>query len=103
MSTDANQNPLYQIDNFIWHIPKNRWILLPFMKKVKPPPNINEIHGLSEIMSISDTNILQLFATNSLVKLYRSKIIKAVPRIVYEHETHYIGMNIIYYLARMLF
>ena len=73
------------------------------MKKVKPPPNINEIHGLSEIMLISDTNILQLFATNGLVKLSRSKITKAVSRIVYEHETHYIGMNIIYYLARILF
>jgi len=63
MDTHANNNPLYQMDNFLMHLPMNRWMLLPFIKKVRPPPNIREIKRLSEIMSISDTHILELLVT----------------------------------------
>ena len=74
MNTDAHKDHLYLMNNFLHHIPKNRWMLLPFIKKKRPPPKISEIHPLMEIMSISDTNILELLAWNGLVKIYRAKI-----------------------------
>ena len=73
MDTRANNTPLYQMDNFLMHLPKNRWMLLPFVIKVRPPPNIRDIQSLSEIRSISDTNILELLVSNHLVQIYKGK------------------------------
>ena len=90
MDTHANNNPLYQMDNFLMHLPMNRWMLLPFIKKVRPPPNIREIKRLSEIMSISDTNILELLVSNHLVQIRKCKISKKITRIAYiQNETQW--------------
>ena len=87
MYADAHKDHHYLMDNFLNYIPKNRWMLLPFLKKIRPPPKISEIHPLMEIMSISDTNILELLAINGLVKISRAKISKEISRIVYTDET----------------
>ena len=89
MNTDAHKDHLYLMNNFLNHIPKNRWMLLPFLKKSRPPPKISEIHPLMEIMSISDTNILELLAMNGLVRISRAKISNEISRIVYTDETQW--------------
>ena len=89
MNTDAHKDHLYLMNNFLNHIPTNRWMLLPFIKKIRSPPKISEIHPLMEIMSISDTNILELLAMNGLVRISRSKATNEISRIVYTDETQW--------------
>ena len=89
MYTDADKDHLYLMDDFLNHIPKNRWMLVQFLKKVRHPPKISEINPLMEIMSISDTNILELLAMNGLVRISRAKMTNEISRIVYNDETQW--------------
>ena len=69
--------------NIIECIPKNRWMLLPFIKKAKPPPSSIHLVSMSETIGLSDDSLAELLHRFGIVKLRRTKGTQKIDRILY--------------------
>ena len=68
------------------HIPHNRWMILPFVSKAKPPPSIDGLEKISKSTCSCDETILHLLNEIGLVKLSYSKETNALSRIIYVQD-----------------
>ena len=73
MPFTENENDEDNFVNIIECIPKNSWMLLSFIKKVKPPPSSIHLVSMSDIIGLSDDRSAELLLRFGIVKLSRKK------------------------------
>ena len=86
MSSNDNDDHKAEFCNILNCIPKNRWIILPFIKKGKLPPSNPNLIRLSETTGISDTILFDLFERFGFAKLKRNTTKKEVMRVLYKSD-----------------
>ena len=64
-----HENDKENFVNIIEYIPKNRWMLLPFMKKEQLPPSSIHLVSISEAIRLSDDSLPELLHRFGIVKL----------------------------------
>ena len=83
MPFTEHENNKDNFANIIECIPKNRWMLLPFIKKAKPPPSSIHLVSMSETIGLSDDSLAELLHRFGIVKLRRTKGTQKIDRISY--------------------
>jgi len=86
MEVNRHNDFLTQIRIIIEHIPRSRWMILPFLTRTKPPPSINGLQQFSKVTCSCDDTILHLLEVNGLVKLSYSKVTDVLTRITYSKD-----------------
>ena len=83
MASHYDHDHLYQIGQLLQNIPRKRWMILPFIKNVRVPTLINNINNLSDAMTISDSNIIDLLTCNKLVRISKCKVSNKILGLTY--------------------